>query len=157
MHHVTLTTGHSRRSWREEVAPDALRAAAELLGTALHARSGAGAEIPGLTPACRLTATAEGRCLICTIWGPADDDGRPVPVVTLGVATHARCGARLWPMLHDHSARPLPTRRDARAPEPWCAVRLDPGALLYQPPHDLLPAIADLERCLAWAWIEGRR
>lgn len=157
IHHVTLTTGHTRRSWRHEVSLEAITLAADLIESAMDQRLRGKTIIPALVPQCHLSATAEGRCLIMTMWGPSTGDGFAVPLVTLGVATHARCGAKLWPMLHDHATVPVQTRRAERAPEPWCAVRIEPGAALYAPPHPLLPAVAELERCLAWAWIERVR
>lgn len=146
--HITLATGHTRRSPRSEVADEVVTALACSLRAAI---AGAQVPVPYVTPRCTLTATGEGRCLVATVWGGGDDRGRPVPLVTIGVATHARCGGQVWRLLHDHALLPPRTDRDRQPPAPWCAARLEPGVALHREVDDW---IGDYERCLAWAWIE---
>lgn len=98
--HMTLDTGHSRRSYRGEVADEAIAALHDGLGIALsrvHHR----VSIPG-TSDYSMTATAGGKCLIVTAW--RDD----APLVTLGVAGASQCGAHLWRLLHDVDRPPMP-------------------------------------------------
>ena len=147
IHHVTLTTGHSRRSWLHEIDPMIM---GDLRGLLASAREPGGAVIPGVQPVCRLSMLYESSrsCALAV-----HDDGE-APLLTIGIATHARCGESLWRRLHEPGA--TRTTIADRPPEPWCAVRIEGGALLYPPPHQLLPTLADMERCIAWAWIEER-
>lgn len=141
IHHVTLTTGHVRRSPRSEVADAALASLQDALGAALAGGRPAVPAMPGYV----MTAAGEGRCLVATIWLEGG------PVITVGVATHSRCGTALWRMLHDHATTPVVTRRDRVPPEPWCAARLDPGVVLAEPAE--IVALGDLGRVIAWAWL----
>ena len=71
-------------------------------------------------------------------------DGGLMPIVTLGVAPTAN--ARLWQMLAGAA------KKKAQEPAaPWLAVIPYPG--LNQGPY-IAGWLADLERCLAWAWID---
>jgi len=145
LHHVTLTTGHVRRSPRSEVAADAVAVCRELIEAATDSRYGV--PIPGL-PDLRLSADRAGKCILLTV-----DTADGAPVLTIGIATHSRCGAREWHLLHTVGMTgPLATEGQPCPPEPWVAARLEPGAALLSP--DTLMALGDLERCLGWAWIE---
>jgi hypothetical protein len=148
LRHVTLTTGHVRDSRRDEVHDDVIAALVPLLDRAL---TGEHVPIPGAT-ACTLTGGVHGRCVALTVWGPPVD-GHAVPIVTIGVATHSRCGAHLWRSLHARSSihTPVVTLVDQVPPEPWCAALLEPGSLIYP---EAMGWLGDLERCLAWAWLE---
>lgn len=139
--HVTLQTGHTRQSWRHEISPELMPIITALLNTALA--DDGGVVLPG-EPACRLIATAEGKCLVATVQA-ADD----TPLVTFGVAAHARCGAGLWRCMTEIPTHlsPMPERPQA----PWCAANLMHGLGVYPSAAHWL---GDLERCIAWAWIE---
>lgn len=148
LHHLTLDTGHARRSWRHEIAPDALAGSRQLLQRALDAGGAPGGSdaVPLPVPPLgrySLTATGAGRCLVVTVH--AADGGQLEPLATFGVATHSRCGASLWRRLRQGEPdTPTP-------PEPWCAARLQRGLM-----RDLAAAewLGDLERCMAWAWLD---
>jgi hypothetical protein len=148
LHHVTLTTGHTRRSWRHEIDPGIMSRVADLIETA---REETGALIPGVEPRCWLYIDDTARCAVMTV--RLDDD---VPLLTFAIVAHARCGAQLWRMLHESATTPVATRIAERPQEPWCAVRIEAGAILFPPPHPLLPTLADMERCVAWAWLDRR-
>lgn len=146
VHHVTLQSGHVRRSPRAEVPDSVVVALAPLVERALR---GEHVPVPGF-PAYTMRGGVEGRCIVITIY--AAEDG--APVVTVGIATHSRCGAALWRRLHESSPgtlQPRATSPNNVPPEPWCAARLEAGAGLHA---DALDWAGDLERCLAWAWIE---
>lgn len=149
LHHVTLTTGHVRRSWRHEIDPAIMPVVAALVASA---REETGALIPHLEPACRLYIEDTARCALCSV--RIDDD---VPILTMVVANHARCGSQLWELLHNTATTPVATRISERPPEPWCAVRIEAAAAMFPPPHMLLPTLADMERCVAWAWLDRRQ
>ena len=150
IHYLTITTGHSRRSHRHEIAPQVLADLRGMLAAALPPGAQTGRiDLTMIEPAGYwLRLTRYGRCLLVSVM--RDD----APLCTFGVATHSRCGAVLWRRLVD-GAELTPDARHpdpGRAPqEPWCAARLEPGI-----GHMLGAAhwLGDLERCIAWAWID---
>src|SRR5690606_23154071 len=148
LEHVTLTTGHSRRSSLDEVPDEALALCRRLIE---QLRSGdPAARVPILRTPYALTGYARtGRCLTVTI--AADE-----PVVLMAVGGHSKCGARVWREIHQYAdERELPyvTDRCRPPPEPWCAALLD-SAAARQPAEGLM-ALRDFERCLAWAFLTG--
>lgn len=109
-----------------------------------------------------MTGGVHGRCCAVTIWTVQELSGgsaepERVPVVTVGIAGHSRCAAHLWRSLHEDAPEgsQVATTVDDRPPTPWVAARLDIGAALV--PASELYWIADLERCLGWAWLEMRQ
>ena len=150
IHHLTITTGHSRRSNRHEIAPQVLADLRGMLASALPPGAQSGRiDLPTVDPPGHwLQLRRHGRCLLCALMRDA------VPLVTFGVATHSRCGAVLWRRLVD-GAELTPDARHpdpGRAPqEPWCAARLEPG-IGHMP--GAAHWLGDLERCIAWAWID---
>lgn len=154
LHHITLQTGHVRRSPRDEVRDDVVARLQSLIRRAL---TGEHQPVPG-QPGYTLTGGVQGRCCALTLWGRTPVSGgrvspQPVPILTVGIAPHSRCGAQLWRHLHARTDLRYTTDADHVPPEPWCADRLELGAAL-----DLgaLGWTGDLARCLAWAWIEMR-
>jgi hypothetical protein len=144
--HITLDTGHTRRSPRDEVDDQAVAALQDGITLML---SGGRPQIPGMD-GYAMTGTAQGRCLIATAWGPSG-----TPLVTIGVATRSLCGAPLWRILHDPAGRiaaqtPLASNGQRCPEEPWCAARLEIGLAVD---HDAAHWLGDWERCLAWAWL----
>ncbi len=147
LHHVTLTTGHTRRSWRHELDPAVMPIVAALLRSARDPR---GAPIHDTD--CRLYVDESSRCLLASV-----GDVYGVPILAFAVAAHSRCGAALWRVLHDTARTPLATDREHKPAEPWLAVRFDAAAALHAPPDPLLPMLADVVRCVAWAWLDEDR
>jgi len=149
IHHVTTTTGHVRRSYRDEVDADLMPRLRELLDAALAGEADLPVPDPDRSASYRLRATGQGRCMVATTYvvygAPRSKSRMRVPLVTFCVAGHSRCGAALWRQLHQGpTAPPCP-------PEPWCAAQLlDSIAIAPAAAH----WIADLERCIAWAWLD---
>jgi hypothetical protein len=141
--HVTLDTGHVRRSPRSEVRDDIIELLDGWIGRML-----AGEAVPAGDIGIVLTAQARGRCLLIEVADARSLD----PLATIGVGVHSRCGAPLWRELHA-DARPTATAAERPPPEPWVAARLRPDIVHHVGVADVL---GDLERCLAWAWIERR-
>lgn len=138
LHHITTSTGHTRRSPRSEVSDDVVRMLREMLDRAIR---GERVDLP-IEGTC-MSAAAEGDALLVTAWR-----GR-APLVTVGVARSDTDALRLWGLLRrDGDAAP-----DRPPPAPWCAAVLEPGLLLH--PGDAA-WLGDYERCLAWAWVEHR-
>ncbi len=155
--HITLQTGQTRKSWRHEIDPAVLPIVGEILEAALAA----GAQEPTIAEmdahplgiirtaplpvrGYNMSATAEGRCLVATVYAGGDD-----PLLSFGVAAHARCGAGLWRCLTEipEPLNPMPDRPQT----PWCAAKLLPGIRMH--PH-AAAWLGDLQRCMAWAWLE---
>lgn len=144
--HVTLNTGHGRKSPRDEVAQQALDAVALELSRALTGKETDLRIGPGTEKSYRLKATVVGAVLLCTVL-----TGAGAPLVTFGVAPRSRDADKLWSLLHQ-GAHDLATKANDVPEPPWCAVRIemqsianDPGSLEWLP---------DFERLLAWVWIE---
>ena len=154
LHHVTLTTGHSRRSYRHEVADAAVAEGRRLIAEAV---GGSGdATLAGEAAHCRLKVSVDGHQLLATVLGPTGPTlpdrpcaGEVTPLVTFGAVRRSRAAPRLWEQLAALAGVALPER----PPAPWCAVVLHPGLSLHPDATDWL---GDLERIVAWAWIESR-
>ena len=146
--HVSLDTGHVHRSRREEAGDDAVERVANILEAAL-AQPGEwrGFDAPG--SGVSLRATAQGAALLTTVAATADG---PMPLVTFGVARNGRSAAALWPRLL--AARgPTSAPRIERPQAPWLAVVTHPALVLRV---DAVTWLGDLERLVAWAWVERR-
>ena len=146
--HVTLTTGHVRASPRSEVAD----AVVDSLGPRLdRLLAGERVPLPELGAGYSMHGTAEGRSVLLTV-SAADHLVGHAPLTTVGIQGESDPRQSLWRLLHQHHAWPLATSADRPPPAPWCAARIESGALLKE--HQVLPAIADLERCIAWALLD---
>lgn len=142
--HVTLQTGHSRRTYRDEVADPDIRAATDALDRSKHER----VRLPQLGPEYALTASWEGHnAMLCTIWlGQA-------PVVTFGVARNSRASAGLWRiLLRQKVGAPIVMDESSRPEPPWIAARIEVGAALAGP--EQMMAIGGMESVIAFAWLE---
>ena len=139
--HVTLQTGHTRRSYRHEVADDVVHVCRALLSRALRSPT----EIPGLPLV--MMAECSRRRLLARV--RTRDD---LPIVTLGVARHSAAGAPLWRLLTETSELPVHPLAERCPPEPWCAARLERGLAKLSQEHILM--LGDMERCFAWAWLD---
>lgn len=130
--HVTLDTGHGRRSLRNEIDAATITIVRQQIDEALAA--GSAAILEGYT----LTATTPAGALLATVTGNAG------PLAIIGVARSSLQSAALWRRLDAEGAPPSP---------PWCAVRLQAPLA-----SDLDAAgwLGDYERCIAWAWLAGK-
>lgn len=144
IHHVTLTTGHVRRSPRHEVGDDVVAMLGRWIESAL-----AGEEVPMRGYGTVITAQRRGKCLIVDVM---DDTPARTLLATIGVAAHSKCGSALWRDLHAEARALLVTDPEHPPAEPWVAARLHSGLLLGG--HEALGWLGDFERCIAWAWIE---
>lgn len=147
--HITLTTGHVRDSYRHEVGDDVVAACRDLI-TRVTANDGATpASIPGVG-AYSITGQASSSCLTLSVMA----DGPPPELIcSIGVALRSLCGATLWRRLHRWSDAPALTDASRCPPEPWVAAGLSAGIARHP---DALAWLGDMERCLAWAWLEMR-
>lgn len=152
LEHLTIDTGDQRRSHRHEVGDEIVALLRPLLD---RAAAGERVDVPGdVRPRCVLTG-ARGRnsALLVTVSAidapavplPEHLAGRPVPLVSVGIAPSSRAADEVW------SAMTRRDRDDRTPSAPWCAVRIHPTLALYP---DASAWLGDLERCIAWAWIE---
>ena len=145
LEHVTLNTGHTRRSPRSEAADEVVRGLAAGLDRAIATK--AREPIPGFA-LFSYSVTALGGAAMVTIWREA------APVVTFGVAANAKDSAKLWRLLHQGGAGKHATNPERPPNAPWIGVRMEAGAA--STPRDDLLWLANFERCLGWAFIERR-
>jgi hypothetical protein len=134
--HVTLQTGHTSRSYRQDVSDATIARLRPLVGT-----DGA-YEIPGVS-ARRLQVTRTGRLLLATVQAET-------PICTLAIADRSVGADRLWEMIHESTRTATSPARPP--PAPWCAARLEPGFASCQGDAAWL---ADFQRCLAWTFLES--
>lgn len=139
--HITLTTGHVRDSFAGEVSPAAVDVCKDLIRQMNACKR---PRIPGFE-SFSVSGVSHGRCFVATVWSGNE------PIVTIGIATHSRCGAEVWRALHKSTTMPCATNVDSCPSEPWCAARLEPLFLWYP---DAMQWVGDFERCLAWAFVE---
>lgn len=152
--HATLNTGHMRRSPRSEVRAAVIDGLAPTIDAALAAGTAPPPEIliPGMDGATLMLASEGRASCLGQIWTPLGEERRAI--LSFGVATTSRAGAALWRLLHDTAIGvDLATDRERPPAAPWLGVRLEIAAALVGDGSWLTMA-ADLERCLAWAWIE---
>lgn len=146
LRHVTITTGDVRDTYRSEVSDDAIRVCRELLDAAIEGEDdGVRVPIPNM-PGITMAAYATSKDCLLTLMR------EDLPLVQVGIATHSRAGASLWRVLTEVNHGGAPIKVDRCPPEPWVAARLEPGIVTCSP--DILMMLGDLERCLAWAFIE---
>lgn len=142
--HVTLTTGHGRRSPRSEVVDDIIAALRPVIR-----RDG---DIGGLHFAV-LRELLDGRVMHATYTiGPVGKS----PAVYCTLCCMDIMHESAWRGALEHYARnPVQTATGTlvEPPVPWLAVEMLPGATECTP--DELQIIADAERCLAWALMES--
>lgn len=143
LEHLTLTTGHSRRSPRSEVPDEVVSTLRLWLDRALA--GGDMEPLPGDLEQRFGAVAVKGAGLIVTLYNL--ELGAPVGIVKFGVAGRSRHSRECWKILTSVAAT------DAKQPAvPWCAAVLYPAAFDC---IDDLPWVGDFERCVAWAWLEG--
>lgn len=141
INHITLSTGHSRRSPRTEVGNDVIAWLRPWLDKLLG-----GTPLPLPEPSLdhySASAHIEQGGLVMTIYAGA------AALVTMAVAARSRQSAPLWAYMQ---AQHGPSGPGTPAPAaPWLAVALRPGLAQHADANEWL---GDFERCVAWAWME---
>jgi hypothetical protein len=160
MHHVTLNNGHTRWSSREEVDPEVLGLLAPMARSGRH---------PIAQTDCHVSVTSLPGVALFTVEAP------PVPELpATPYAPLATC-AVIWTTEHEQqvwesmeklhlqiaesgdgamlASGALAASPDKPASLPWLAIVLLPGSAFY-PQH--MNWLGEFERCLAWAFLEGR-
>ncbi len=144
LNHITLSTGHTRRSARAEVSDGTIGALTPWLQSAIAHKDDY--PLPGtLGTADGFVAqvSVEHGALLCSV-----GQQQTGPLVTFGVAARSRQSGELWAMLCAQYGAAEALMAPAT---PWCAVALHSAFALQ---HGMAAWIGDFERCVAWTWIE---
>src|SRR3990167_4628984 len=139
LYHVTLQTGHTRKSYRSEVSAEAIAFCRDLLE---RINAGERVEIPpgGYFVSGRIS----GKCASFSVYAGGD------LIVAFGVAENERCGAQLWRGLHNAEGLSFVTDPGRQPGAPWIGVALSEALTLHPQAADFL---GDFERCLSWAFL----
>jgi hypothetical protein len=145
--HLTLNTGDTRETPRHEVRDDLLPLVRPLLEPGEH-------ELRWFTPVVRLVVPTHSVGWLGTIYhGEA-------PLVTIGIAADDRDSEVVWPALEslylkltDRGPVAAINWRASHRPHctPWIA-----SVIVGEVSPGLASTIADLVRCLAWAFVDLR-
>lgn len=151
--HITINTGHTRLSKRNEV-PDQLVAymknwfnTSQPLSLEGDSKISFVNAIPGCPGFIAILTPNNGVLLVTVL-----HEDRPC--ISFGIADKTPEGESLWKILHDDPCQFLPTFTDPKKlpRTPWCAVRFDPG-FVYLSSKDQM-WLGDFERYVAWMWFE---
>lgn len=144
LNHITLSTGHTRRSPRAEVTDDTIKALQPWLQAALDHQDDYPLPGPlGARDGFVMSASIKDGALICGV-----GHMQTGPLVTFGVAARSRQSGELWAWLcAQYGSADALTAPKA----PWCAVALHPS---YLRQAGASAWIGDFERCVAWTWLE---
>lgn len=153
LNHITLSTGHTRRSERAEVSGETLARVGPWLAALIESGQPAPLPVSLLADYTGHASVFDGG-LIVTISGPPPTTGpmagKAPPLVTVGAAKRSRHGAALWPLMTG-PVMPPANSGVQRPAEPWAAVAIWPTVAMYPESAQWLD---DLGRCIAWAWLE---
>lgn len=141
--HLTVNTNHLRMSPRKEVSSEAILVCSSFVQQGRH-------DIPGLPGVwCETRRKNVGRASL-TI------GGRHGAVIAALLAWEAEAAARAWPAIIALARHGGVIAPEVRMPKtlPWLAVSLAPIAMVLT--RDELMALADFERCWAWAVLESQ-
>lgn len=152
INHITLSTGHCRRSLRSEVDDAALALLYPWLAVAIA--SGEIEPMPVAALSHYGARVIKEIGVVVTIYGPSGPHvtgqphaGEHLPIVTLGIAQRSREAGDLWALLLANFG----AKAGIKTPTtPWCAVALHDALVDHQ---DAMAWLGDLERCIAWAWV----
>ena len=108
--HVTLDTGHARRSPRSAIEDEIIRVLDAGFDRAIT--TGAREPIPGWAPF-SFNVTVEAGAAIVNLWREA------TPVVTFGIAADPASSPKLWRLLHEGGVGKQATSRDRPPAAPW--------------------------------------
>ena len=137
--HATASTGHSRRSYRSEVADNVVAAVKSWLPDLMAGRPRG---VLGDRYAVR-REWSNGKSIGFVV-GRLDDQMRPVDIARIAVCRHSKRAAPSWQFVGGKGAPP----RVPFVAADLLTDNIEAADLMA------LPVIEDFERCLAWAWLE---
>lgn len=140
--HVTTTTGHNRRSYRDEVRDDIVAMVKEWLQE-LYAGASRGLVDDKYAVRCEWHNSMAAAFIVSRL----NDQMEAVDIVKIAVCNNGRNAPAAWKFAEGTGT-------------PLLAPFVAAGILTDQITPDDLPyigVIADFERCLGWAWLESPR
>ncbi|OSI21687.1 hypothetical protein BV912_06395 [Neisseria dumasiana] len=137
--HITVSTGHHRRSYRKEVENNVVELLKSWLPD-LFAGQTRGIIEDKYAVRCDWHNSKSAGFTVMRV----DDRLAGVDLIKFSVCRHSKKSAAAWEFVGGRSEIPS---------VPFVAVALIDANITFE---DLgfIPAIADFERCLAWAWME---
>ncbi len=145
INHITLQTGHIRRSEVSEISSDAIAFCQDLITDCL-VNQGEKIPIQNFDGYFFSAGNLSGKSLFGTVWK------HDIPLVTLIVATKSRSSQKLWSELHRHATQPAVTNPLDPPSVPWIAASLTSVAASAD--IEAMQWLGDFERCIAWAWVQ---
>jgi hypothetical protein len=142
LYHVTLTTGHVRKSYPDEVDRRLYFVINRIIRDS-QGPAGCGIEVPGYS---LKTTQAAGQTL-ATLFGSSG-----APILTTGISTNG--DTELWRMMHESATTPIMTDPEKPPAGPYIADRIEIGAAMHS---DALVWTADFARTLGWFIIAPER
>ena len=137
--HATAGTGHSRRSYRSEVADDVVDTLKSWLPDLL-----AGQQRGVLGDRYAVRCAWNNSKSIGFVVGRLDDQMQPADIVRIAVCRHSKRAAPSWQFVGGKGAPP----RVPFVAADLLTDNIEAADLMA------LPVIEDFEQCLAWAWLE---
>lgn len=135
LNHITLNTGHMRKTYASEVDKQMYFTMRRLFKEATRPEGAV------LFENYRAKTTHIGPTAITTVYGP---DGIPI----LTSACSKNDDGSLWRMMHETFIGPLATKAEKSISLPYVADRIEVGASIHL---DALKWTGDFSRCFAWA------
>ncbi|TYB18508.1 lactate dehydrogenase [Aggregatibacter actinomycetemcomitans] len=138
LYHVTVTTGHARKSPRTEVSDDTINILKTWISDMLKG------DLRGIVDShysCR--AGQYNAKMIEFIISRLSDDFKQVDLVRFVVCNHSRRKNVAWALVDGKGDAP---------DVPFCAVQLLDNFILQDLEH--LSFFGDFERCISWAWLD---
>jgi hypothetical protein len=142
--HTTVTTGHTRKSYRSEIQPHAMAVCKDLLE---QLKDGGRVEVPGFS-GYFIQGRLLGKCASFSVYAGG------TLLLSFAVAENERCGQALWKGLHNVEGVPCATDPEKQPRAPWLGVALAEGIALYP---QAASWCADFERVIAHAFLDGIR
>ncbi|WP_309479219.1 hypothetical protein [Brevibacillus agri] len=134
INHVTLNTGHVRKTYPEEVDKSIYFVLQRILKDSINP---GGAE---LFDGYKVVSSREGSIAIATVIA---SDGAPV----LTTLVSERSNQVIWKQLHETSTLPLVTKANTEPISPYIADRIEVGAAIHL---DATKWTGDFSRCFGW-------
>lgn len=157
--HITISTGHTNQSRRNEITDDIVIFMKDWFNTSIPRSNPEGADISLINdiPYC------PG---FCAIFKPINDSllvtiihidhitHIGTPCITFGISENTLNGKYVWEFLHGDQPQTFPTRTDknTQPKTPWCAARFDEGFNALSVEDSMW--MGDFERCVTWMWFE---
>lgn len=152
VNHITLNTGHTSKSHRQDVDDDVLAIVSPWLQSIINNDNASPLPVGDLSHYSAKAFVHSGG-LVVTVYGPSgpylhgDPSNADIPLVTFAVAQRSRQGNDLWAMMMAN----FESKKGIKQPStPWLAVAVHQSAIAHR---DSLEWLADFERCVGWAWI----